>query len=47
LNDNLAQEFIEQFITDMQSMGRNNKWIGTADSGLFMVSANGQETKSF
>ena len=46
LDDNLAQELLyEQFITDIAVDGANNKWIGTADSGLFMVSANGQETK--
>jgi hypothetical protein len=46
LDDNLAQELLyEQFITDISVDGANNKWIGTADSGLFMVSANGQETK--
>lgn len=46
LEDNLAQElFYEQFITDIAVDGANNKWIGTADSGLFLVSPNGQETK--
>ncbi len=35
----------EQFITDIAVDGANNKWIGTADSGLFLVSPNGQETK--
>ncbi|WP_348812183.1 T9SS type A sorting domain-containing protein [Flavobacterium maritimum] len=46
LEDNLAQELLyEQFITDIVVDGANNKWIGTADSGLFMVSPNGQETK--
>ena len=25
--------------------GGNNKWIGTTDSGVFLVSPNGQETK--
>jgi len=46
LEDNLAQELLyEQFITDIAVDGANNKWIGTADSGLFMVSANGEETK--
>lgn len=44
--DNLAQELLyEQFITDIAVDGANNKWIGTADSGLFLVSPNGQETK--
>lgn len=46
LDDNLAQELMyEQFITSIVVDGANNKWIGTADSGLFMVSSNGQETK--
>jgi hypothetical protein len=36
LEDNLAQELLfEQFITDIAVDGANNKWIGTADSGLF------------
>jgi len=47
LDDNLAQELLyEQFITDIAVDGANNKWIGTADSGVFFVSANGQETKN-
>lgn len=46
LEDNLAQELMyEQFITSIVVDGANNKWIGTADSGIFMVSPNGQETK--
>ncbi|MFM9825774.1 T9SS type A sorting domain-containing protein [Flavobacterium sp.] len=46
LEDNLAQElFYEQFITDIVVDGANNKWVGTADSGVFQVSSNGQETK--
>ena len=46
LDDNLAQELLfEQFITDIAVDGANNKWIGTADSGIFLVSPNGQETK--
>ena len=46
LDDNLAQELLyEQFITDIAVDGANNKWIGTADSGLFLVSPNGQEIK--
>ncbi|MEN2401416.1 T9SS type A sorting domain-containing protein [Flavobacterium sp. MC2016-06] len=44
--DGLAQELLyEQFITSIVVDGANNKWIGTADSGVFMVSPNGQETK--
>ena len=46
LEDNLAQELMfEQFITDIVVDGANNKWIGTADSGVFLVTPNGQETK--
>ncbi len=46
LEDNLAQElFYEQFISDIVVDGGNNKWIGTADSGVFLVSADGQATK--
>nr|WP_315240877.1 T9SS type A sorting domain-containing protein [uncultured Flavobacterium sp.] len=46
VEDDLAQELLyEQFITDIVVDGANNKWIGTADSGVFMVSPNGQETK--
>lgn len=46
LEEGLAQELLfEQFITDIVVDGANNKWIGTADSGVFLVSPNGQETK--
>lgn len=46
MEDNLAQELLyEQFVTSIVVDGANNKWIGTADSGVFMVSPNGQETK--
>nr|WP_281310761.1 T9SS type A sorting domain-containing protein [Flavobacterium flavigenum] len=46
LEDGLAQELLyEQSITAIAVDGSNNKWIGTADSGVFMVSQNGQETK--
>ena len=46
LEDGLAQELLyEQSITDIVVDGANNKWIGTADSGVFLVSPNGQETK--
>ena len=45
IEDNLAQELLfEQYITDIVVDGSNNKWIGTADSGVFYVSTNGQET---
>lgn len=46
MEDGLAQELLyEQFITAITVDGSNNKWIGTGDSGVFMVSPNGQETK--
>jgi sugar lactone lactonase YvrE len=46
LENDLAQELLyEQFITDIAVDGANNKWIATADAGVFMVSPNGQETK--
>ena len=45
LEDGLAQELLyEQFITDIAVNGSNQKWIGTADSGVFLFSSNGQET---
>ncbi|MEP6931508.1 MAG: T9SS type A sorting domain-containing protein [Flavobacterium sp.] len=46
IEEDLAQELLyEQFITAIVVDGANNKWIGTVDSGVFMVSPNGQETK--
>lgn len=46
LENNLAQELLyQQFITAIKVDGANNKWIGTVDSGVFLVSGNGQETK--
>jgi len=45
LEENLAQELLyEQSITDIFVDGANNKWIGTADSGVFLVSSDGQKT---
>lgn len=41
----VAQELLfEQYITDIAVDGANNKWISTADAGIFYVSENGQET---
>jgi len=46
MEDNLAQELLyEQFVTSIAVDGADNKWFGTVDSGVFMVSPNGQETK--
>ena len=45
LEDGLAQELLaQQFITDIIVDGSNNKWISTADAGVFYVSSNGQNT---
>ncbi|MDD3004382.1 T9SS type A sorting domain-containing protein [Flavobacterium sp.] len=45
LEDGVAQELLyQQFITDIVVDGANNKWIGTANSGVFQFSADGKET---
>lgn len=45
LQDGVPQELLfEQTITDIEVDGSNNKWIATATSGVFYLSANGQET---
>ena len=45
LEAGLAQELLyEQNITDIVVDGANRKWIGTSDAGVFLVSADGQET---
>lgn len=45
LEDGVAQELLfEQTITDIEVDGSNNKWISTSTSGVFYISANGQET---
>jgi hypothetical protein len=41
----IAQELLaDQYITAIAVDGANNKWIGTADAGTFLVSSNGQQT---
>ncbi len=43
--DGVAKELLfQQFITDIEVDGSNNKWIGTADAGLFYFSSDGQNT---
>jgi len=43
--DGIAKELLfEQNVTDIEVDGSNNKWIGTADSGLFYLSPDGQNT---
>jgi Two component regulator propeller len=45
LEDGLAQELMyEQVITDILVDGANNKWLGTAGAGAFLVSPDGQRT---
>lgn len=45
LENDLAQElFYEQFILDITVDGANRKWVAIADSGVYLVSSNGQET---
>ena len=45
LEDGLAQELLaQQFISDIIVDGANNKWISTADAGVFYVSSDGQKT---
>ncbi len=45
LDDGVPQELLfQQVITDIEVDGSNNKWIATATSGVFYLSANGQET---
>ncbi|OAB80380.1 type IX secretion system anionic LPS delivery protein PorZ [Cochleicola gelatinilyticus] len=45
LEDGVPQELLfQQFISDIEVDGSNNKWIGTSTSGVFYLSPNGQET---
>lgn len=45
VEDGLAQELLaDTFVTDIVVDGSNNKWIGTADAGVFLLSPNGQQT---
>ncbi|MGL5112295.1 MAG: two-component regulator propeller domain-containing protein [Flavobacterium sp.] len=45
VENEVAQELLfEQFINAIVVDGANNKWVGTADSGVFLLSPNGQQT---
>jgi streptogramin lyase len=45
LEDGLAQElFYNQFILDIEVDGANRKWVSIANSGVYLISSNGQET---
>ena len=39
-----AELLVDQFLTDICVDGANNKWIATADSGVYQLSPDGQET---
>lgn len=43
-NGEASELLFQQYITDIEVDGANNKWIGTLDSGLFYFSSDGQET---
>ena len=43
-NGEASELLFQQFITDIEVDGSNNKWIATSDSGVFYLSSNGQET---
>ena len=43
--DGVAQELLfQQLISDIEIDGSNNKWVGTADAGVFLLSPDGQRT---
>ncbi|MCF7559722.1 ABC transporter substrate-binding protein [Sabulilitoribacter multivorans] len=43
--DGIAKELLfQQFITDIEVDGSNNKWVATNDSGVFYFSSDGQNT---
>jgi ligand-binding sensor domain-containing protein len=45
LDDGIARELLfQQFITDIEIDGANNKWISTLDTGAYYFSSDGQET---
>ncbi len=45
IEDGIPKELLfQQWISDIEVDGSNNKWIGTISNGLFYFSENGQET---
>ncbi|WP_397363955.1 two-component regulator propeller domain-containing protein [Olleya sp. R77988] len=45
LDDGVASELLyQQYITDIEVDGSNNKWIASLDTGLYYFSSDGQET---
>lgn len=43
-NGEASELLYQQFITDIEVDGSNNKWIATLDTGLYYFSSDGQET---
>ncbi|WP_211076270.1 two-component regulator propeller domain-containing protein [Aquimarina sp. MMG016] len=44
-DESVPQELLfDQFITDIEVDGSNNKWVATSSSGVFYFSSDGQET---
>lgn len=45
LEDGIPKELLfQQFVSDIEVDGSNNKWIGTIGSGVFYLSSDGQKT---
>jgi hypothetical protein len=45
LDDGIPRELLfQQYITDIEVDGSNNKWISTLDTGVYYLSSDGQET---
>ena len=45
LEDGVAKELLfQQFVSDIEVDGSNNKWVGTIGAGLFYFSSDGQKT---
>jgi len=45
LDDGTPRElFFQQYVTDIEVDGANNKWFGTLDTGAYYLSSDGQET---
>jgi len=45
LEDGTAKELLfQQFVSDIEVDGSNNKWVGTIGAGIFYFSSDGQET---
>lgn len=43
-NGEASELLYQQFITDIEVDGANNKWIATLDTGLYYLSSDGQQT---